>query len=352
MSLEALLKEHIRSHGAMNIADYMVLALSHPEYGYYIRKDPLGIKGDFITAPEISQVFGELVGAWLVTQWIMMGKPKSALAELGPGRGTLMADILRATSKVKGFHESISVHLMEISPTLRQKQWNSLAGKHPDIQWHLGFGEIPDKPLLLVANEFFDALPIRQFLHLDTGWRERKIALDPRGNLHFILEHASPPAPLKDEAISDSYYEYCDAATQLALVLGNRIITYGGSALIIDYGYEGSHGDTLQSVKNNAYHDVLTDPGSADITAHVDFYNLIRSSVIGGAMAYGPVPQGSFLTRLGAIERTETLLKKATAKQKKSLVSGLARLTAKEEMGELFKVLCLVHPDLPKPEGF
>ena len=352
MSLTALLQKHIEEHGPMDIAEYMVLALSHPDYGYYIRKDPLGAKGDFITAPEISQVFGELVGAWLVTQWVMMGKPKAALAELGPGRGTLMADILRATSKVKGFHESISVHLMEISPVLRQKQWNAVAGKHTDLQWHLGFGEIPNKPLLLVANEFFDALPIRQFLHLDKGWMERKVALDPRGNLHFILETATPPTVLKEEPVSDSYYEYSDATTAMALVLGNRILTYGGSALIIDYGYYGTHGDTLQSVKDNKYHDVLTEPGSADITAHVDFYNLIHSAVTGGAMAYGPVGQGAFLNNLGAKERTDMLLKKATAKQKKLLSSGLTRLTAPDQMGELFKVLCLVHPDLPKPEGF
>ena len=336
----------------MSIADYMVQALAHPEHGYYIRRDPFGVQGDFITAPEVSQVFGELIGAWLVTQWVIMGKPKAALAEIGPGRGTLMADILRATSKVKGFHESISVHLMEISPVLRQKQWNSIAGKHPDINWHLGFGEIPHKPLLLIANEFFDALPIRQFLHLDTGWKERMIALNRRGELHFILQDATPPDLLKDEPVSDRYFEYCDAATQMAEVIGQRIITYGGSGLIIDYGYEGNHGDTLQAMRDHKYHDVLTDPGSADITAHVDFYNLIRSAVTGGANVHGPVTQGAFLNALGARERTALLCKKATTKQKKLLISGLERLIAPDQMGELFKVLALCHPSLPKPEGF
>ena len=352
MSLENIITHHIAAHGPITIADYMVLALTHPEYGYYIRKDPLGANGDFTTAPEISQIFGELIGAWLVTQWIIMGKPKAALAELGPGRGTLMADILRATSKVKGFHESISVHLMEVSPALRQKQWNSVAGKHTDIHWHLGFGEIPAKPLLLVANEFFDALPIRQFLHLSSGWKERKIGLDPRGKMHFILEDATPPEVLVHEPVADHYYEYSDAATLMAHVIGDRIIHHGGTALIIDYGSEGGHADTFQAVKNHKYHDVLTDPGTADLTAHVDFYNLIHSAVAGGANVYGPVTQGAFLNALGAQERTEILLKKATAKQKKDLVSGLARLTQPEQMGELFKMLCLVHPDLPKPEGF
>ena len=317
---------------------------------YYATHDPFA---DFTTSPEVSQVFGEIIGLWSAVTWQMLGRPTVvSLVEAGPGRGTLMADILRATSRVKGFHESISVHLMEVSPALRQKQWNSLAGKHTDINWHLGFGEIPNKPLLLVANEFFDALPIRQFLHLDSGWKERMVALDPRGKLHFVLEPATPPYPLKDEPISDSYYEYSDAATQMALVIGNRIVTYGGTALIIDYGYEGSHGDTLQAVKNHAYHDILTDPGTADITAHVDFNNVIHAAVTGGANAYGPVDQGKFLLSLGATERTEILCKKATAKQKKSLLAGLERLTDPKQMGELFKLLALVHADLPKPEGF
>lgn len=352
MNLNTLIIDHIREHGPMTIADYMVLALAHPEYGYYIRKDPLGVQGDFITAPEISQVFGEIVGAWLVTQWVMMGKPNAALAELGPGRGTLMADILRATSKVKGFHESISVHLMEISPALRRKQWKSLAGKHPDIQWHLGFGEIPNKPLLLVANEFYDALPIRQFLHLDGIWRERKIGLNVRDQLHFVLETVTPPYALMGEPESDRYYEYCDAASQITTVIGARILTYGGTALIIDYGYENGNGDTLQAVHNHQYHDVLTDPGSADLTAHVDFYNLVHAAAAGGAHAYGTVSQAHFLTSLGARERTEMLCKKATPKQKKSLLAGLERLIAPDQMGELFKILCLISPDLPKPEGF
>jgi NADH dehydrogenase [ubiquinone] 1 alpha subcomplex assembly factor 7 len=352
VTLDKLIADHIRTHGPITVGDYMVQALAHPELGYYIRKDPFGIQGDFITAPETSQVFGEIIGAWLVTQWVMMGKPKAALAEIGPGRGTLMADILRATSKVKGFHESISVHLMEISPVLRQKQWNSLAGKHPDIQWHLGFGEIPDKPLLLVANEFFDALPIRQLLHLENGWMERKVALDKRGALHFIIEPATPPEVLAHEPVSDDYYEYSDAASLMATAIGDRILTYGGSALIIDYGYEEGHGDTLQAMKNHQYHDVLTDPGSADITAHVDFNNLIHAAVAGGANAYGTVSQASFLLSLGAKERTDMLCLKAMAKQKKLLTTGLDRLTSPSHMGELFKVLCLVDPTLPKPEGF
>lgn len=353
MSLEKLIKSRIRKEGPMMVGEYMALALAHPEYGYYVRKDPLGVKGDFTTSPEISQIFGELIGAWLAMQWIMMGKPEAALAEIGPGRGTLMADILRATARIKGFHDSITVHLMELSPVLRQKQWNTIAGKHPNVNWHMGFAEIPSKPLLLVGNEFFDALPIRQFLHTEDGWKERLITLTKKNTLKFVLEPATPPYHLKDEPVSGTYYEYSEAATQLMLVLSNRIFTYGGTALIIDYGYEGrTHGNTLQAVREHQKHDPLEAPGTADLTAHVDFYNLTRTAAIGGTTVYGPVPQRDFLNKLGARERATKLCEKATKKQKAAILSGLKRLTDADQMGELFKVLCLVHPDLPKPEGF
>lgn len=353
MSLEDTIKKHLFGNGPMNVAEYMVLALTHPEHGYYMRKDPFGAQGDFITAPEISQIFGEIIGAWLVTQWVMMGKPADcALAEIGPGRGTLMADILRATARVKGFHESVSVHLMELSPALRQKQWATLAGKHPNIQWHLGFAEIPAKPLLLVANEFFDALPIRQYQHTESGWEERLIHLNNKGQLEFIWSPTEPPDELAEEPLSEHIYEYSEAARQMAFVIATRIATFGGSALIIDYGYEDSHGDTLQAMHGHRPHDVLAEPGTADLTAHVNFYQLARVAAIGGATVYGPVGQGFFLNRNGALQRTAALCEKATEKQREALTSGTLRLTAADQMGTLFKALCLVHPDLPKPEGF
>ncbi len=357
MTVEQFIKDRIRANGSIEISEYMALALAHPEDGYYIRKDPFGVQGDFTTAPEISQVFGELIGAWLVTQWVIMGKPESALAEIGPGRGTLMADILRATANVKGFHESISVHLMEISTTLRQKQWNTLAGKHTDILWHTGFAEIPPKPLLLVANEFFDALPIRQYLHAPDGWKERRVTLNDDDQLEFIFVPQAPPEFLQHEPQSDRMYEHCDAGHRLMVVIANRIATYGGTGLIIDYGYEGSPfgnvgGNTLQSVREHKFHDVLVDPGTADITAHVDFYNLTHAAAEGGCVIYGPVGQGELLNRLGAKERIETLCATATPSQQKTLISGLARLTAVDQMGELFKALCITDPHLPKPEGF
>ncbi len=353
MTLDKHIKEAIFENGPMNIAEYMVLALTQPEYGYYMRKDPFGVQGDFTTAPEISQIFGELIGAWLVTQWVMMGKPADcALAEIGPGRGTLMADILRATSKVKGFHDAISVHLMELSPTLRQKQWTTLAGKHPNITWHMGFAEIPAKPLLLVCNEFFDALPIRQYLHEADGWKERKISLDKKGNLEFVFEATEPPEALETEPVSEELYEYCEAARAMSFVIANRISMYGGSALIIDYGYDHGNGDTLQAVRNHRHHEVLEEPGTADLTAHVDFGVITHVAAIGGCTVYGPVGQGFFLNRLGALERTAVLCEKATEKQKEALTSGIMRLTNADQMGTLFKALCIVNPAMPKPEGF
>ena len=337
----------------MNVAEYMLLALTHPEHGYYMRKDPFGAQGDFITAPEISQIFGEIVGAWLVTQWVMMGKPDNcALAEIGPGRGTLMADILRATARVKGFHDAISVHLMELSPTLRQKQWATLAGKHPRINWHLGFAEIPAGPLLLVANEFFDALPIRQYQHTEEGWQERLITLNNKGQLEFIWVAAEAPDDLMEEPVSEHIYEYSEAARQMSFVIASRIATFGGSALIIDYGYEDSHGDTLQAMRGHRPHDVLEEPGTADLTAHVNFYQIAHAAAIAGATVYGPVGQGFFLNRLGALQRTAALCEKATEKQKEALTSGTLRLTSADQMGTLFKALCMVNPELPKPEGF
>lgn len=353
MSLEDVLIDRIRNNGPMSIAEYMVIALTHPDYGYYMRKDPFGVQGDFITAPEISQVFGELIGAWLAMQWIIIGKPQAALVEIGPGRGTLMSDILRATKGIKGFHDAITVHMMELSPVLRKMQWDAVGEKHPHVHWHTGFGEIPAKPILLVANEFFDALPIRQFMHTREGWLERMITVNAEGKLDFIYQPQEPPPVLEDAPVSKKIYEYSEASTQMMLAIANRVFTQGGAALIVDYGHDGhTHGDTFQALRDHKFHDVLVEPGTADLTAHVDFYRLTQAAAIGGANVYGPVGQGEFLKKLGVEERIEELCKIATKEQKKNLLSGLARLTAAAHMGTLFKALCLVHPSMPKPEGF
>ncbi len=358
MNLEKLLIERIRAKGPITIGEFMALALTHPVYGYYMRKDPFGVQGDFITAPEISQVFGELIGAWLVEQWRLMGEPQAALVELGPGRGTLLVDALRATRHVSGFHESVSVHLVEVSETLKSKQWEMLAGKHRDINWHVSVEELPEKPLLLVANEFFDALPIRQFVHEADGWKERMIGLDDKNKLAFvtmpIAPSLMPPSlPTRSTGEGNMVYEYCEAGISIADTIARHIRVLGGVALLIDYGYAGgSRGDTLQTVREHQYQDLLLDPGTADLTAHVDFDALRAAAMEAGAATYGLVPQGVFLNRLGAGLRVQKLCRNATAQQKSAMISAYERLVSIEQMGDLFKVLCIAQPNHPKPEGF
>jgi NADH dehydrogenase [ubiquinone] 1 alpha subcomplex assembly factor 7 len=334
MTLETLIKDRIRNSGPMTVAEYMALALTHPDYGYYMRADPLGVSGDFITAPEISQVFGELIGAWLATQWIIMGKPQTVLAELGPGRGTLMNDCLRATKNIAGFHNATSIHMVETSPVLAAKQQQTLAGKHPDIHWHERFETIPPKPLLLVANEFFDALPVRQFVN----GQERMVEIKD-DTLRF--------------SATGEIIETCETALEIMSSIASHIAAHDGAALIVDYGYVGgSRGDTLQAVRKHEYCDVLFEPGSADLTAHVDFKSLKEAAEKAGASAYGPIPQGAFLAALGAAMRVAHLSQSATTEQKSAMISGLKRLVSPDQMGDLFKVLCVTHPDHPKPEGF
>ena len=365
MSLEKLIQERIREHGAITIADYMQIALSHPQYGYYMKRDPFGVSGDFVTAPEVSQVFGEIIGAWLAHNWELLGSPKEvALVELGAGRGTLMADILRATKNIRGFHDAVSIHLVEISPVLKQKQWKALANKHSRVEWHDNIDSLPQLPLLLIANEFFDALPIRQFVSKQDGWHERMIDI-AGDNLVFVNTAASVMLPIsvmsiesiledlggvlgdsdKNEATSiskEKIIETCEPAIMIMRQISEHIANHGGAALIIDYGYtEGSFGDTLQAVKNHEHHQVLKDIGDADITAHVDFLALSQAAQMEGVNVHEIMPQGAFLMRMGAGDRTTSLCKISSAEQQKLLISGLKRLADPSEMGELFKVLAI-----------
>ncbi|NBX04383.1 MAG: class I SAM-dependent methyltransferase [Alphaproteobacteria bacterium] len=317
----------------------MNLALSHPEHGYYIKKDPLGKAGDFTTAPEISQIFGEMIGAFLAQQWRIMGEPATTLMELGPGRGTLMSDMLRITRHVEGFHNSLSINMVETSPYLRAAQQGKLYGQHPDISW-LETIELPPKPLLLVANEFFDALPIRQFVSQGKEISERMIALRD-GKFIFSPENA----PV--------IREHCPAALDITRKISAHIAAHGGVALFIDYGYiGGSRADTLQALKNHEYHDPLEDVGDADLTAHVDFNALKDAAKAGGATVHGVISQGMFLSRLGAPVRAKMLCKNASDEQQKTILSALSRLIEPEQMGDLFKMICLTGARHPKPEGF
>jgi NADH dehydrogenase [ubiquinone] 1 alpha subcomplex assembly factor 7 len=352
--LEAVLAGAIRREGPLPVARFMDLALNHPRYGYYRQRDPLGAQGDFVTAPELSQAFGEVIGAWLAQAWLDLGAPAPfRLVELGPGRGTLLADALRATRGVPGFHQALRLHLVETSERLRAVQATRLAGF--DANWHGRFGEVPPGPLLLVANEFFDALPAHQLVATARGWVERALELDPDGRLSFCLgAQRSALSSRLPEAAPGTIAEVSPARGEAAEAIGRRIAGEGGIALVIDYGAwaEGPTGDTLQATRAHAPCDPLDAPGSADLTTHVDFGALAEAACGVGAAVYGPVPQGTFLTTLGVHLRTAKLLERAAPDQRRALRAALFRLIDPGAMGELFKVLVLAHPAAPAPPGF
>ena len=359
------LRQRIAREGPLTVARYMEEALSHPRYGYYRRSDPLGAAGDFITAPEISQMFGELIGLWCAVVWEALGSPAPVnLVELGPGRGTLMADALRAARRTPAFLAAVAVHLVETSPLLRARQRDALpaAGVEGTPAWHEDFDGVPDGPLLLIANEFFDALPVRQFQRSGDGWRERLVDVGSEGDgFRFVLSPHLPEVPLAadtvppgvDGAPEGSVIEVCPVAIGLARAIGERVAGRGGAALIVDYGHaESAFGETLQAVKGHAYHPVLSDPGAADLTAHVDFAALARAAVGAGARTFGPVDQGEFLERLGLGARAGGLLAKATPEQAAEIRAARRRLADREHMGALFKALAITGAGMAPPPGF
>ena len=341
------LAREIDATGPMPVTRYMAECVAH----YYATRDPLGRDGDFTTAPEISQVFGELIGAWLADLWQRAGAPdRFRLLELGPGRGTLMADLWRATARIAGFHAAAKVHLIETSPALRRAQ----AARIPHAAWHDRLDEVPDDaPLLLVANEFFDALPIRQLVRTDRGWRERMVAhrdgafvaVAGAGSVEALMPASILPSPV------GSMFELAPAASAVAAEIGARLAANGGAALIIDYGHVGpAVGDTLQAVKNHAFADPFAAPGETDLTAHVDFAAIAQA--VRPARAWGPVGQGAFLIALGLDARTEALATRAAPATAELLRSGTARLVGDDAMGSLFKALALTGAEWPQPAGF
>ena len=353
--LAAFLRDLIAKDGPITVARYMAEALGHPTHGYYITRDPLGAGGDFTTAPEISQMFGEMIGLWCVATWRRMGEPSSfALAELGPGRGTLMADALRAARLEPRFLAAAQLHLVETSPALREKQKAALAAHHPT--WHADFGGVPDAPLLLVANEFFDALPIRQFERTADSWRERLVGHDGE-KFSFVLSPCEPDETLPAGAPIGAIAEISPASLHIARAVGERLARHGGAALAIDYGYvrtEDSRawGETLQALRGHRRHDPLEAPGQADLTAHVDFSALARAARDAGALTHGPLPQGLFLKALGIELRALRLARDATPEQRTAIDAALHRLTHADGMGLLFKTLLVAHPSLGAPDGF
>jgi SAM-dependent MidA family methyltransferase len=359
--LSAALAEHltrlIAREGPISTARYMAEVLGHPTLGYYMRKDPFGAAGDFITAPEISQMFGEMIGLWCAEVWRMMGRPDPVLlVELGPGRGTLMSDILRAARIVPEFDAAIECHLVETSPVLKEAQRGRIARL---CTWHANLATVPHQPMLLIANEFFDALPIRQYVRTKEGWRERRVALAEDGEgFRFVLA-AEPPGgdgaipPALGACPVDGIVEVAPERCVIARAIGRRVAARGGAALIIDYGHvRTAPGDTFQAVRRHRYSDPLVDPGESDLTAHVDFEALAGAAASGGAVVSGPVGQGTFQKRLGMERRAEALARAAGDGGAPRVAAAFERLTAPDQMGSLFKAVALRDRRLPELPGF
>jgi NADH dehydrogenase [ubiquinone] 1 alpha subcomplex assembly factor 7 len=358
--LEAEIRRLISIAGPMPIAQYMATCLCHPVHGYYMTRDPFGAAGDFITAPEISQMFGELVGLWAAAVWRQMGAPeKLNLIELGPGRGTMMADALRAAKVIPAFHSALSVRLVEVSPALCELQQQTLGSFGLPLTWHAELQDVPEGAAIILANEFFDALPVHQAIKQDDGWHERVVTVDGEGN--FSLGALLSPLPHLDrilpkrlrDAAPGSIFEW--RTDSVALEIGRRVRRHGGAALIIDYGHmESEVGDTVQAVGEHAYVNPLVAPGLVDLTAHVDFQSLAEAAEGIGARIHGPLHQGEFLRRLGIETRAAALKAKAPRDKVNEIDGQLDRLTGSgpRRMGMLFKVLGISDPKLAALPGF
>ncbi|WP_299970412.1 SAM-dependent methyltransferase [uncultured Roseobacter sp.] len=349
MSLRDLLIARIAATGPISLADYMAECLLHPEHGYYTTRMPFGAKGDFITAPEVSQMFGELLGLCLAQSWQDQGAPaRFTLADLGPGRGTLMADMLRATRRVPGFHAAAEIVLIEASDKLAEQQ-RELLSEYP-VRYLRDVAALPDQALFVTANEFFDALPIRQFTRDVTHWRETQVGLKD-GALTFGQGPALPQPALEQRfahTAPGEVVEIAAAAGPILHELGSRIAAHGGAGLIIDYGDWQSRGDTFQALRGHAPTDPLADPGHADLTAHVDFEALAEAAPCQYTRL---TPQGVFLERLGLTQRAQKLAAQLSGDALTAHIAAHRRLTHPAEMGNLFKVMGLFAIGSGPPPG-
>jgi NADH dehydrogenase [ubiquinone] 1 alpha subcomplex assembly factor 7 len=356
--LQAEIHKLIGSSGPMPVWRYMELCLTHPEHGYYVSRDPLGREGDFTTAPEVSQMFGELLGLWTASVWKAIGSPPTLqLIELGPGRGTMMADALRAVRVLPPLYQSLHVHLVEINPVLREKQRATLSGTS-NITWHDSIDDVPEGPAVILANEYFDVLPIHQVVKRETGWHERVVNLDADGKLVFGASDEPMPRfevllpPLVRAAPVGAVFEWRPDNEMMKIAA--RVRDQDGAALIIDYGHLRSDaGDTFQAIARHSFADPLKNPGQADVTAHVDFQALARAAEDVGARVHGPVTQGEFLKRLGIETRAVTLMGKTTPEVSADISAALKRLTdsGRGGMGSMFKVLAVTEPNLTMLAG-
>ncbi|NVJ97217.1 MAG: SAM-dependent methyltransferase [Alphaproteobacteria bacterium] len=347
-----ILIRRIEASGPISLADYMAECLMHPRHGYYQRERVFGSDGDFITAPEVSQMFGETLGLWLADRWMAMGRPNVVhLIELGPGRGTLMADILRACARVPGFQEAAHIHFVETSKQLRalQKQ------KVPTARWHDDLSTLPAGPALFVANEFFDALPIHQFEKRDGKWFERSVGAAD-SELGFVLTQPGSQFALVPQhllaAQDGGVLEVCPAALSATASIADHLKAHGGAALFIDYGYATSApGDTFQALEKHDYTDPFKKPGKADLTAHVAFDRIAEAAAQAGVSPSGIGEQGTFLMGIGLGLRAQKLAEGMEAKEQGRILGELKRLTAPDEMGTLFKVLAIQNPVLSPAPG-
>ncbi len=352
------IRKLIKSSGPMPVWRYMELCLMHPEHGYYVSRDPLGREGDFTTAPEVSQMFGELLGLWAASVWRAIGQPPLLrLIELGPGRGTMMADALRALRVLPPLYQSITIHMVEVNPVLREKQRQTLSGVR-NVTWHDSIDDVLEGPAVIFANEYFDVLPIHQMVKRESGWHERTVEIDSNGKL--VFGQASEPTPRFDVLLPPlvraapvgAIFEW--RPDKEIMKIARRVREQDGAAVIIDYGHLRSDvGDTFQAIARHSFTDPLMNPGQADVTAHVDFQALARASEDLGARVHGPQTQGDFLRRLGVEARAATLMAKATPEASADIDSALKRLTdsGRGGMGSMFKVIGISQPDLVSLAG-
>lgn len=357
MSLEQRLIDYIKSHGPITVAHFMETALFDPEFGYYTTHNPFGSKGDFITAPEISQIYGEMIGLWAYSVWEQMEKPdKIAIVEIGGGNGTLMSDFLRGVSHIKDFCDALNVHMVDASPLLLDKQRKKLSLYETTFFFHTDISSLPEEPFILIANELFDALPIHQFIYKNGTWLERHVDYS-NGSLTFVdLTQSSFTRAVKNKyniADENAVVELNIKGNALAHTIAKHIESFGGAALFIDYGYvKQPFLNSLQAVKSHSYHNILENIGETDITAHVNFGELIEIAHKYNVGVTNCVTQRSFLNVLGINMRLERLLLSATGPQQKQLASGVARLLDVDNMGSLFKVLAYHQSGFTTPLGF
>ena len=345
----------IAQDGPMSVERYMGLCLSHPVHGYYMTRDPLGAEGDFVTSPEISQMFGELLGLWAAETWRLIGGPQPArLAEIGPGRGTLMADALRAARAAPDFFSELSVTMVETSPALMARQQKMLEGAERGIDWVDAVEKIKPGPAIILANEFFDALPARHYVKTAEGWRERQVGLAD-GRLAFGAAAEVEPH-LSVEADTGAVLEVGAIGQRIMMTLAARIVSQGGALLVIDYGHaQTALGETLQAMRDHAFVDPLECPGEADLTTHIDFVGLARAARSTGARVHGPVTQGYFLRQIGIVQRAQALMRNATAEQRDEIERSLVRLVSEEQetdMGRLFKAMAITRSSVEALPGF